>query len=136
LDEDESSSSISSKKAQYIRKSYEYEFDYVQKFRKYMEKGKTLFQQKQQKKMQPPLLILTRDEGRLTFQIYSKPIPAVHQLSLLDGYITLCDKKGLVFNIVGDIKIRARGVIIHSIGKISMVSNDGWNGEMNSLKDN
>ena len=86
--------------------------------------------------MQPPSLILTRDEGRLTFQIYSKPIPAVHQLILLDGYITLCDKKGLVFNIVGDIKIRARGVIIHSIGKISMVSNDGWNGGMNSLKDN
>ena len=126
LDEDESSSSISSTEAQYIRKSSEYEFDYVQQFRKYMEKGKVLLQQKQQKKVQPPSLPLTRDEGRLTFQIYSKPIPAVHQLSLLDGYITLSDKTGLVFNTVRDIKIRVRGVIIHSIGKISMVSNDGY----------
>ena len=41
----------------------------------------------------------------------------MYQLSLLDGYIIISDKEGLVFNTDRDIKIRARGGIIYSIRK-------------------
>ena len=67
--------------------------------------------------MQPPLLSLSHDEGRLIFQTYYKPILAVYQLSLIDRYIIISDKEGLVFNTNRDIKIRVRDGIIYSIGK-------------------
>ena len=41
----------------------------------------------------------------------------MYQLSLIDRYVIISDKEGLVFNTSRDIKIRVRGGIVYSIGK-------------------
>ena len=70
-----------------------------------------------------PTLTLTKDTGRIAFQLYSRPIPAMNELSLIDGLVKLYD--GTTTSFVSqrtDILLRVRGVIVHGIGKVSLVT--------------
>jgi len=66
---------------------------------------------------------LTNDWGRLAFQFYSRPVPAMQELSLVDGFIKLCNSEDQGYSSKVDVLLRVRGVIIHPIGKLSLVSN-------------
>jgi hypothetical protein len=68
-------------------------------------------------------LTLTKSAGRAAFQLYSRPIPAMTELSIVDGLVKLYD--GMTTSFVSrrtDVLLRVRGVIIHGNGKLSLVS--------------
>ena len=68
-------------------------------------------------------LSLTKQSGRAAFQLYYRPIPAMNELSIVDGLIKLYD--GMTTSFVSrrtDVLLRVRGVLIHGIGKISLVT--------------
>jgi hypothetical protein len=70
-----------------------------------------------------PTLSLINEAGRVAFQLYSRPIPAMTELSIVDGLVKLYD--GMTTSFVSrrtDVLLRVRGVIIHSSGKMSLVS--------------
>jgi transmembrane E3 ubiquitin-protein ligase len=71
----------------------------------------------------PPQVTLTKEQGRAAFQFYSRSIPAMKELSLVDGFIKLYDSNTIGYSTRRDMLLRVRGVIIHSIGRISLVSN-------------
>ena len=66
---------------------------------------------------------LTKSSGRAAFQLYSRSIPAMKELTLLDGFVKLYDSNTVGYSTRRDILLRVRGVLIHSIGRISLVSN-------------
>lgn len=71
----------------------------------------------------PPSLSLTKDAGRAAFQLYSRPIPAMNELSVVDGLVKLYD--GMTSSFVSrrtDVLLRVRGVMIHGVGKMSLVT--------------
>lgn len=75
---------------------------------------------------QPPALSLTNNAGRAAFQLYSRPIPAMTELSIVDGLIKLYD--GTTTSFVSrrtDVLLRVRGIIIHSSGKLNLISSEG-----------
>jgi hypothetical protein len=49
------------------------------------------------------------------------------ELSLVDGFVKLYDSTSAGYSTRKDILLRVRGVLIHSIGKISLVSNGHLN---------
>jgi len=65
----------------------------------------------------------TRENGRVAIQLYSHPIPAMNELSAVDGLVKLFDgaSSGFVSRQT-DVLLRVRGVMIHSIGKMSLVT--------------
>ncbi|KAL3810874.1 hypothetical protein ACHAXA_003396 [Cyclostephanos tholiformis] len=68
-------------------------------------------------------LSLTKEAGRAAFQLYSRPIPVMNELSIVDGLVKLYD--GTTTSFVAqrtDVLLRVRGVIIHGIGKLSLVT--------------
>lgn len=70
-----------------------------------------------------PKLSLTGESGRAAFQLYYRPIPAMNELSIVDGLVKLYD--GMTTSFVSrrtDVLLRVRGVLIHSIGKMSLVT--------------
>lgn len=82
---------------------------------------------------QTPTLSLTNKAGRAALQLYSRPIPAMTELSIVDGLVKLYD--GMTSSFVSrrtDVLLRVRGVMIHGIGKLSLVTvtyspgSDGW----------
>jgi hypothetical protein len=66
---------------------------------------------------------LKKTSGRAAFQFYSRAVPAMKELSLIDGFLKLYDSKTVGYSSRRDILMRVRGVILHSIGRISLVSN-------------
>jgi transmembrane E3 ubiquitin-protein ligase len=66
---------------------------------------------------------LTKDHGRAAFQLYSRSVPGMKELSLVDGFIKLYDSNTIGYSTRRDILLRARGVLIHSIGRVSLISN-------------
>lgn len=70
-----------------------------------------------------PSLSLTKEAGRAAFQLYSRPIPAMNELSIVDGLVKLYD--GTTNSFVAqrtDVLLRVRGIMIHGIGKMSLVT--------------
>ncbi|KAL9180137.1 hypothetical protein ACHAXT_008107 [Thalassiosira profunda] len=70
-----------------------------------------------------PYLSISKDAGRAAFQLYSRPIPAMNEISTVDGLVKLYD--GMTTSFVSrrtDVLLRVRGVIIHGIGKMSLVT--------------
>jgi hypothetical protein len=53
---------------------------------------------------------LKAQRGRIAMQLYSRGIPAIHELSLVDGIIKIYDSVGLGFSSPRDLVIRVRGV--------------------------
>jgi len=70
-----------------------------------------------------PHVTLSKTSGRAAFQFYSRPIPAMKELSLVDGLVKLYDSTTVGYSTRRDILLRARGIMIHSIGRLSLVSN-------------
>ncbi|KAL7443613.1 hypothetical protein ACHAXM_009052 [Skeletonema potamos] len=66
---------------------------------------------------------LTRENGRVAIQLYSHPIPAMNEISVVDGLVKLFDgaSSGFVSRQT-DVLLRVRGVMIHRIGKMSLVA--------------
>jgi len=74
--------------------------------------------------MQP--LYITESNGKLHFHFYSRPIPGMKEMSLIHGFMKIRDMNDLGFtNPKKHLFLQVRGVILHSIGKISLVANDG-----------
>eukprot|EP00545_Synedropsis_sp_CCMP1620_P013232 CAMPEP_0119015812 /NCGR_PEP_ID=MMETSP1176-20130426/11666_1 /TAXON_ID=265551 /ORGANISM="Synedropsis recta cf, Strain CCMP1620" /LENGTH=1087 /DNA_ID=CAMNT_0006969133 /DNA_START=277 /DNA_END=3537 /DNA_ORIENTATION=+ len=71
----------------------------------------------------PPTLTLTKGQGRAAFQFYSRSVPSMKEMSLVDGFVKLYDSNTVGYSTRRDILLRVRGVVIHSIGRISLVSN-------------
>jgi hypothetical protein len=70
-----------------------------------------------------PRVTLSKPSGRAAFQFYSRAIPAMKEISLVDGLVKLYDSSTVGYSTRRDILLRARGVMIHSIGRLSLVSN-------------
>lgn len=77
-------------------------------------------QDSQLKKLQ---VTLTKEYGRVAFQLYSRSVPAIKELSILDGFIKLYDSNTVGYSTRRDILLRVNGIILHSLGKISLISN-------------
>ena len=75
----------------------------------------------------PTSVTLTRDSGRAAFQLFSRSIPAMKELSLVDGFVKLYDSNSPGYSTRKDILLRVRGVIIHNIGRLSLVANANAN---------
>jgi transmembrane E3 ubiquitin-protein ligase len=78
---------------------------------------------KAEEESKPSKVSLAKDHGRAAFQFYSRSVPGMKELSLVDGFIKLYDSNTIGYSTRRDILLRARGVLIHSIGRISLVSN-------------
>ena len=70
-----------------------------------------------------PQVTLMKPNGRVAFQFYSRSVPAMKELSLVDGFIKLYDSSTVGYSTRRDMLLRVKGVMIHSIGRISLVSN-------------
>jgi len=68
-------------------------------------------------------LPLTKLTGRAALQLYSRSVPSMKELSLVEGFVKLYDSNTVGYSTRRDILLRARGVLIHSIGRLSLVSN-------------
>ena len=68
-------------------------------------------------------LPLSKSTGRTAFQLYSRSIPSMKEISIVEGFVKLYDSNTVGYSTRRDILLRARGVLIHSIGRLSLVSN-------------
>ncbi|VEU38306.1 unnamed protein product [Pseudo-nitzschia multistriata] len=78
----------------------------------------------------PAQLSLTKTSGKIAFQLYSKAVPAMKELSLIDGYMKLYDSYTAGYSTRRDVLLRVHGVLVHSIGKLSLVANPGSTGRV------
>ena len=70
-----------------------------------------------------PGLSLTQASGRAACQLYARSIPAMSQISLVEGYVKLYDGMATAFSTRRDLLMRVRGIIIHPTGRLSLVAN-------------
>jgi hypothetical protein len=68
-------------------------------------------------------ITLTRTHGRAAFQLFARSVPGITELSLVDGFVKLYDSTSPGYSTNKDILLRVRGVLLHSIGRLSLVSN-------------
>jgi transmembrane E3 ubiquitin-protein ligase len=74
-----------------------------------------------------PAVTLTRNDGRAAFQLFSKPIAGMAEVSLITGFIKLYDSTAVGYSTRKDVLLRVRGVLLHSIGRVSLVANVATN---------
>lgn len=67
-------------------------------------------------------ITLTKSSGRAAFQLYSRRVPAIHELLIIDGFVKLYDSNTLGYSTRRDILLRVNGVLIPSLGLVSLVS--------------
>jgi hypothetical protein len=72
-----------------------------------------------------PSVTLTRDSGRAAFQLVSRSVPGLWELSLVHGFVKLYDSTSPGYSTRKDILLRVHGVMLHSIGRLSLVGNVG-----------
>lgn len=65
---------------------------------------------------------LTKTSGRAAFQLYSRSVPAIKEISIVDGFVKLYDSNTMGYSTRRDILLRVTGVVIHSLGVVSLVS--------------
>ena len=70
-----------------------------------------------------PPITLTKASGRAAFQLYARSVPAIQEISLVDGFVKLYDSNTVGYSTRRDILLRVTGVIVHSIGRVSLVAN-------------
>lgn len=70
----------------------------------------------------PATIPLTQDSGRAVFQFFSRSVPSMKEISLVDGFVKIYDSNSIGYSTRKDILLRVRGVLIHSIGRLSLVS--------------
>jgi Ring finger domain len=71
-----------------------------------------------------PHVPLTRDDGRAAIQLFGKRISGMKELSYVSGFVKLHDSSpGGGYSTRKDILLRVQGVLVHAIGRISLVAN-------------
>lgn len=73
-------------------------------------------------KQAPPSITLIHDSGRVAFQFFARSIPSMQELSLVEGFVKIYDSVTPGYSTRKDILLRVRGVMIHAIGRLSLVS--------------
>ncbi len=74
----------------------------------------------------PLPLDVANDEGSVVIRLYSRSITGMLHLSLIDGIVNMYDVNNRSFaSQMKHLTIRVRGVLIHSLGRMSLVANDG-----------
>jgi transmembrane E3 ubiquitin-protein ligase len=68
-------------------------------------------------------LTLTKSSGRAAFQLFSRTVPAMKELSIVDGFVKLYDSNTVGYSTRRDLLLRVHGVLIHSLGRMSLVAN-------------
>ncbi|KAI2510205.1 zinc-RING finger domain [Fragilaria crotonensis] len=58
----------------------------------------------------PAQVTLTKEHGRAAFQFYSRSIPAMKELSLVDGFVKLYDSNTVGYSTRRDMLLRVRGI--------------------------
>ena len=71
----------------------------------------------------PTSLTLTRDNGRAAFQLFGQRIVGMKELSYVSGFLKLYDSTSTGYSTRKDVLLRVQGVLIHSIGRLSLVAN-------------
>ena len=65
-------------------------------------------------------LPLSLQNGKVAFQLYSRKIPAMTEMSLVEGFIKLYDSNMNGVSTQHDLLLRVRGIHLHSIGQLSL----------------
>ena len=86
---------------------------------------KKRFADKDKDEDEEPKISLSKSSGKAAFQLYARSIPAMSQLSLIEGFVKLYDGQNSAFSTRRDLLMRVRGIVVHSIGKVSLVANTG-----------
>ena len=73
--------------------------------------------------MLPEKISLTKNSGKVVLQLYSKSVPAMKELSLIEGVVKLYDSQSIGYSTRRDILLRVHGVLIHSLGRLSLIAN-------------
>ena len=63
--------------------------------------------------------------AKVTLTKPSRAIPGMQEISLVDGFLKLYDSNMLGYSTHKDILLRVQGVLIHAIGRMSLVANAG-----------
>ena len=77
----------------------------------------------QEQQMPSPTITLTRDDGRAAFQLFGRRIVGMKELSYVSGFLKLYDSTAAGYSTRKDVLLRVQGVLIHSIGRMSLVAN-------------
>lgn len=70
-------------------------------------------------------ITLTKPSGRAAFQLFSRAVPGMQEISLVDGFLKLYDSNMLGYSTHKDVLLRVQGVLLHAIGRMSLVANAG-----------
>jgi Ring finger domain len=68
-------------------------------------------------------ITLTRDDGRAAFQLFGRRIAGMKELSYVSGFLKLYDSTAAGYSTRKDVLLRVHGVLLHSIGRLSLVAN-------------
>ncbi|KAG7347123.1 ring finger domain containing protein [Nitzschia inconspicua] len=68
-------------------------------------------------------LTLTKSSGRAAFQLFTRTVPGMKELSLVDGFVKLYDSNTVGYSTRKDLLLRVHGILIHSLGRMSLVAN-------------
>ncbi|KAG7364250.1 ring finger domain containing protein [Nitzschia inconspicua] len=68
-------------------------------------------------------LTLTKSSGRAAFQLFTRTVPGMKELSLVDGFVKLYDSDTVGYSTRKDLLLRVHGILIHSLGRMSLVAN-------------
>ena len=75
--------------------------------------------------MDKPLEV-SKDEGSIIIRLYTRAIAGMTEVSLVDGVVNLYDVNDRSFTSnMKHLTLRVKGVVLHSLGKVSLVANDG-----------
>lgn len=73
-----------------------------------------------------PTLDVVKDKGSVVIRLYTRKVTGMNQVSLVDGIVILYDVNDRSFTShMKHLTLRVRGIVLHSLGKISLVANDG-----------
>jgi hypothetical protein len=67
-------------------------------------------------------LSLQQTSGRIAMRLFARPVPAMEELSVVDGSVKLYDRHSHHYASPRDVVIRVRGVLLRRTGKLSLVS--------------
>ncbi len=70
-------------------------------------------------------LDITKDSGTVIVQLFTRTIEGMTQMSLVDGVIKLTNVNDRsIISHLKHVTLRVRGIVIHSLGRVSLVAND------------
>jgi len=70
-------------------------------------------------------LDFSKEEGSILIRLYTRTIAGMTAVSLVDGIVNLYDVNDRSFTSnMKHLSLRVRGIVVHSLGKVSLVAND------------